>query len=35
MFAFVGTSNEQVSGRKRKATETTSTQAKRARVNDG
>ena len=34
MFATVGTSNEQVSGRKRKATDTTTNQAKRARVNE-
>ena len=34
-FASVEASNDQVSGRKRKATETTSKQAKRARVNEG
>ena len=34
IFVSVGTSNEQVSGRKRKFTSTT-TQAKRARVNGG
>ena len=33
-FAIVGTSNEQVSGRKRKATDTTKDQAKRPRVNE-
>ena len=35
MFASVGTSNEQVSGRKRKATGSTTNQAKRTRVNEG
>ena len=35
MFAIVGTSNEQVSGHKRKATDTTTNQAKQARVNEG
>ena len=34
MFAIVGTSNDQATSRKRNATDTTS-QAKRARVNEG